>query len=402
MRLFLLCFYFPLILFSQKSNSVVQGDSSYCDCKQSRNVIIKGNQKVGPILAPKDFGKIQELKPTANNEKHYFEREHHTAWYRLIFQKKGELAFDITPADTSNDYDFMMFKGGRYFCDSLLKIKPKPVRSNISRNKIEIMGKTGLIPGAKNEWVKEGPGESFSQSLKVNKNDTFYLVLDNVYPNGAGHTIRFYFASEVEIAGTLKDDESNPLEGEVLIKDFAGNEITRIKTNPETGEYKTKVVLEEMKKYNLVLSSTNSFVEIKEISTKSNDLLSIHTVLPVLKLNKKFTLRTINFHGDSPEPLQACYNSIEALYQMMKKNKNLEILIEGHVNGCTRSKNYSIQELSEKRAAKIKSIIVEKGIEEGRIKTIGYGCSKMLYPKPLDESQNSANRRVEILVTRLD
>ena len=82
----------------------------------------------------------------------------------------------------------------------------------------------------------------------------------------------------------------------------------------------------------------------------------------------------------------------------MQLNTNVSIEIEGHVNGPRQKNSSDYQELSEERALAVKSYLIEKGIDTKRIKSKGYGNTKMLFPDPKSETEMTANRRVEIKI----
>ena len=63
---------------------------------------------------------------------------------------------------------------------------------------IGINSVTGLSKSADVDFVRSGPGEQFSRALNVNEGETYYLVLDNVYDNGSGHTLNLHY-SECEV-----------------------------------------------------------------------------------------------------------------------------------------------------------------------------------------------------------
>lgn len=92
----------------------------------------------------------------------------------------------------------------------------------------------------------------------------------------------------------------------------------------------------------------------------------------------------------------------------MRKNKKMRIRIEGHVNNSNfkvkpSKKTREIeQRLSEDRAKKIQKLLIHLNIGPERIETIGFGASKLLYPFPENEKEESANRRVEIMVISID
>jgi outer membrane protein OmpA-like peptidoglycan-associated protein len=80
-------------------------------------------------------------------------------------------------------------------------------------------------------------------------------------------------------------------------------------------------------------------------------------------------------------------NKIEML---LVKFPSLLIEIQGHTDNKGNANKNKI--LSQKRADAIKEALVERGIEESRLKTKGFGSEKLI-PKASDEE----NRRVEIL-----
>lgn len=141
-------------------------DTVFCDCDKARIVTINGNKKIGKTIAPLGPGDKQEISTRKNNSKYVFEKEHHSAWYKLVIAANGSLVFDIIPGKLTDDYDFVLFKASRSnFCDSLADCAIKPVRSCISRDKEDIKGKTGLNSRAKKELVKEGVGDAYATSI---------------------------------------------------------------------------------------------------------------------------------------------------------------------------------------------------------------------------------------------
>lgn len=387
-------------------NKPARLDTVFCDCASARVVKISGSTKIGPTIPPPGAGAANEITSSHFHTPYVFEKEHHSAWYKLIFNVSGNLSFDILPTNPLDDYDFVLFKAGNNnFCDSLQKHRIKPLRSNISRDKNEIQGKTGLALRAKRELVKEGVNDAYSQSAKVEKGEVYYLVVDNVYENGDGHTILFFFEQKVEIKGVVKDDEDRPLITTVSVTDIKGEAVAETVTDKRTGAYNLPAILRKNVTYSLNYFSDSAFVFSKTFSVKDTaGLKNIQVVLPRLKKGKKYTLGAINFYGNSPEYLPSARPSVENLYKLMSKNKTLEILIEGHVNCAVASKKYKFVEspfetqLSIDRAEAIKNFLVKKGIKNERIGTQGKGCSEMLFPVTTSEREMEQNRRVEIKV----
>lgn len=393
MRVIILLF-FSFSFFAQKPVL----DSLYCDCANAKLVVLRGNARVGPTLPTQGYGNLNEISERKQRSVYTFDKEHHSAWYQLKVVLDGNLSFDIVPLKKEDDYDFMIFKStGKYFCDSFLLKKNKPVRACISRNRKELDGFTGIKLKAKKEFVKEGPGDAFVSSLSVKKGEVYYLVLDNVYDNGDGHRINFYYEEIVHLSGQVTNENEIPVKAEITITNMAGDTIQNSETD-NNGNYNIETTLRKNINYSMNFSSKGTFFNSKEISTKlpSDSLKNIRTVLPTLKKGGKYTIKNINFFGGSPTYLPSAVPSINSLYKIMKYNPELKIMIVGHTNGCDGPSN--TQKLSEDRSKTIKKFLVDKSISESRIMNEGRGCSEMLYPQTGPEWQQSLNRRVEIKI----
>lgn len=411
-----MCVLFSVSTFAQKKatqkvNSTpvaAKPAATACDCKDAVKININKAAKYGETQSPKGFGGIQEITAKSKTDKLNFEQEHNSAWYLLTINIEGEFTFEITPKDSSNDYDFLVYKyTDTNFCSDLLAKKLKPIRSNLSRDNELIKGLTGLLSDGKNEFVGQGIGNAWSKSMQVTKGQKYMLVLDNVYPDGQGHTIRFNCLKTVTIAGTVLGPDSLPMKAEVVLSDNNGTTVTQFNTGPD-GKYSITTGIKEGVNYTLALSSDNSFIDVKiinttEIQKQPNSFTDIRTVLPKLKKGEKYKLRNINFQAGNDILLVESFPSVEALYRLMKKNKKMVIRIEGHINGSRAgSVNESWQELSEMRAKRVYDYLVKKGIEQERIQTIGYSDRMMLYPNAKNEIEASANRRVEINVLSIE
>jgi outer membrane protein OmpA-like peptidoglycan-associated protein len=143
---------------------------------------------------PKGTGNEMEISNNQADDPMYFENEHNTVWYKYSAQETGQLTFDIIPVDINDDYDFMLFKfDGGDFRSKVVSKKIKPIRTCISRNDKKIKSMTGLSPnGSLESYIHSGEGSSYVKCINVQKGETYYLLVDNVYSNGNGHTIRFH------------------------------------------------------------------------------------------------------------------------------------------------------------------------------------------------------------------
>ncbi|MEZ4808166.1 MAG: hypothetical protein R2815_11950 [Flavobacteriales bacterium] len=144
--------------------------------------------------AVRGFGNKLEIKENPFEDKQWFEREHHSTWYKFRVPVQCNLTMDIIPKDPQDDIDFPIFEGAiPGICDKIANKQVRPVRSNISRNDPSIDSRCGLRKDAPDAYVRSGVGSSFSSSLDVEAGQLFYLAIDHQDRPRAGYTIRFHY-----------------------------------------------------------------------------------------------------------------------------------------------------------------------------------------------------------------
>jgi outer membrane protein OmpA-like peptidoglycan-associated protein len=391
-----------LAMLAQPSEKPKFGAAS--DCEKAIDILINRNKIYGPTAAPLGFGDIQEITAKKNL---LFEKEHFTAWYRLSVERDGELVFEVVPTNPKDDYDFIVFKYDEALCKTIMSPGQVPIRSNLSRVDKSIQGISGLMANVKNTSVGMGVGNAYCRSMTVKKGEKYILVLDNVYPNGQGHTIFFNFLKQVEIKGKIVDSNNIPVEAEVSLADNFGNVVQKINSD-KNGQYDMKTFMKEAVNYNLITNSPKTFITTRTLNSdalKDGVFDSVNTILPVLKEGARYNLGNIIFYGDLADLLPASYPSAESLYELLSKNKKLVIQIEGHVNkGTVKDEKDELfnQTLSEQRALTIYNYLVKRGISKNRLSTVGLSASQMIYPAPKNLSEQEANRRVEIKITSMN
>ena len=160
------------------------------DCK---NAITLKDTVFGPTNAPNGFGDVMEIMSNKKSS-FYFEKEHNTVWYKFTAPYNCDLTLDIIPVDINDDYDFAIYKyTDKDFCNFIKSKQIKPIRTNISRNDKKIGSKTGLSMTGDKKFVHSGTGLCYSKFVKVKKGEIYYLVVDNVYENGKGHTLNIKY-----------------------------------------------------------------------------------------------------------------------------------------------------------------------------------------------------------------
>ncbi len=375
-------------------------DTVYCDCSQARGITIVGKTVYGKTIAPKGGGEVKEISTVKQKTNYAFEKEHNSAWYRLIIQTTGELSMNIIPTKADDDYDFMIFRSGKKnFCDSLLNYKINPVRACISRDKEEINGKTGMNLKSPNEFVKHGVGPAYCKSLSVKKGEIYFLVLDNVYEKGEGHTLEFEISQLITFKGIVTDENNKPVKSEISLTNQKGDTVLTEKTKDD-GTYDFVAPVAKNLSYNLNFYNDSSFSFTKTITLADTvQLRSLKTVLAKLKKGSKYSVGTINFIGGSVQYLPQALPSMNNLAKLMKTNKSLRIKIIGHSNGRDMQDEKGIMAFTKARANTIRNYLAIQGIDEKRIEIDGRGDHEMLFKLPLaTPNQQEQNRRVEVLV----
>jgi outer membrane protein OmpA-like peptidoglycan-associated protein len=182
-----------------------------------------------------------------------------------------------------------------------------------------------------------------------------------------------------------------------------GAELSSARSNPSNGSFEITVPYDKggSDEYTLSIFSKGClFEEVTytpvEIEAKAS--APINVILPKLNKGEKANLNCINFVSSKPVFLKSAYPSLKRLVKLMKRNRDLKVLIVGHTNGCPGGVELN-QELSEARAAATRDYLIENGISENRITTDGKNCKEMLYPIDSSDRLQALNRRIEVHVT---
>lgn len=108
-------------------------------------------------------------------------------------------------------------------------------------------------------------------------------------------------------------------------------------------------------------------------------------------------LGKIMFVQSKPQILASSFPQLNKLVRILKENKSMEILVEGHTDNIGDPKD--LITLSEQRAKGIKEYLVYKGIAENRVHVKGFGASVPLNDNA-SENKRKANRRVEVKIIK--
>ncbi len=409
-------------LFSQ-TKFVIKSENA--DCKKA--IEIK-DTIFGPTNAPLGYGSVMEISGDKNSL-YAFEKEHNTCWYYFKGKNDCQFELEIIPEKINDDYDFVLYKyAGKTFCQDVADKKIKPVRTCISRNDKTNKSKTGLSKQAADEFIHSGPGASYSKSISIKKGEVYYLCVDNVYPNGGGHTIVLHYSgckkpqvtnqvvtTEVKNTNTLtsKDmpvkikiiDKETQREIKANIHIFNEN----IPGNEAVFSFDSLSVcnasLPLSGKYTVKAEANNYFDNNTNIKTNSSGQeVIVRLELSRIKVGQNVVFENILFFGNSAQFLPISKPVLEGIATTMKRNPGLKIEIQGHVNcplgwsDCDKKEEFNMQ-LSLNRAKAVYDYLESGGIGTDRMTFRGFGASRMIYPNARSEDKMEKNRRVEIVVT---
>lgn len=110
-------------------------------------------------------------------------------------------------------------------------------------------------------------------------------------------------------------------------------------------------------------------------------------------IGDKLRLPNLNFYNFSDVVLPESKHVLQELLDIMTKNPNLKIDIQGHI--CCEP--VEKEQISLKRAKVVYNYLLKNGISKNRMSYKGFGSTKPVYPLPeKTEQQKIVNRRVEI------
>ncbi|MCU0661939.1 MAG: OmpA family protein, partial [Myxococcota bacterium] len=105
----------------------------------------------------------------------------------------------------------------------------------------------------------------------------------------------------------------------------------------------------------------------------------------------------IHFKYDSDELTGGSHRTLNVIATVLRKNPKMKIRIEGHTDSKGRSR-YNLG-LSQRRVDSVKTYLVNKNVEPGRLRAKGYGESKPIETNKTREGR-AANRRVEFHILK--
>lgn len=143
------------------------------------------------------------------------------------------------------------------------------------------------------------------------------------------------------------------------------------------------------------------FFETQVLTTNSLKPVPVEITLPPAQEGEVLTLKNFYFVGNQDTLLPKSEPELPKLLKFMHFNSGIRIEIAGHINYPNKppvSKDSWNYNLSQRRAKRVYSYLVENGIDPDRMTWNGYGNYEMVFPHAVSEREQALNRRVEIRV----
>lgn len=120
----------------------------------------------------------------------------------------------------------------------------------------------------------------------------------------------------------------------------------------------------------------------------------VRQIIPIVEIGRKFIIENLLFRTSS-STLPPTVEELDVLLEFMKSRPAVQVLIEGHTDntGTLRTN----KALSLTRAESVKAYIVQRGVDQRRVQTSGYGPLRPLTDNGT-EFGRSLNRRTEIVI----
>ncbi|MBS1583810.1 MAG: OmpA family protein [Bacteroidetes bacterium] len=351
------------------------------------------------------FGNVLEIKENPPEDKQWLEREHHSMWYTFRAPVKTTLTFDIMPKNIEDDIDFLLFQGAvPGICEKIQRKQVAPVRTNISRNDKSLGSMCGLSKESTDLYVRSGVGSSYSKAVEVEAGELLYLLVDYQERPLDGYTIRFHYDPPPPPPAPVKAERrqklvvnvtdastGTPVEAALTIDGMVFDSIVEAK-----GRSTYAFEMDPYRNLRIGCLRKGYLFYSDKVKATGEDVVTVNVKLTPIQAGEHVVLQDIRFVGNEEKVMRSSEAALLLLVQFMMENPSVKIEIEGHVNGPTYKNSKEFIALSAARARTVHDFLLINDVDPTRIKYVGLGNSRMLFPDPKNKEESEANRRVEV------
>lgn len=377
----------PRVTFAQEEENI---ESSVADCLGAVDVT---NFEESNVQLPGNFGKVRDIEKTFPDN-----FETNSVWLRLEPSLNGEFGFEIS-SESNIDFNFYLYKDlTGNMCDDILNGKVMPIRKD------SLSLKTKGIGG-----VADSGKQTLKEAIQTKSLDVYYLLIHSNSKLQGDIKVKYTRNGDVvQLDAMVQDFKTNPrfktlvvrIRDKVTGEPIAAN-VTVLGINIDEKLYQGTDFMFDARptKYvDIIVNAKGYFLEVQQHRFRSSEDTEIIVNLEALAPGKKLKMQGLRFQQDSDEFLPVSKIALKRLLDFMVLNSDIRIEIQGHVNAPGIGAKSRALKVSEQRAKKAYKYLVKNGISKSRVTFKGYGNSAMIYPNPRTIDEESANRRVEIMI----
>ena len=202
------------------------------------------------------------------------------------------------------------------------------------------------------------------------------------------------------LKGTVKNEDGSFAKDAKVQINYDGDESLKetINVNEDDGSYATVVKVNKAENISLTVDKKGSSFAISRIETKEIiNKLDKPTIIGEMKIKpikdgENYELEDILYNTESYELSNASKFTLRCFRDYLIRNTTYTITIEGHTDDIGDAQKNLL--LSKNRAAEVKEYLIELGIDESRLSSIGYGESQPKFPNN-SSANRMKNRRTE-------
>jgi outer membrane protein OmpA-like peptidoglycan-associated protein/tetratricopeptide (TPR) repeat protein len=197
----------------------------------------------------------------------------------------------------------------------------------------------------------------------------------------------------IVVRGVIRDaDSRKPIQGTIVFTDTDTGEETKIKADPETGEFLASIPRGKNYAVNVTADGYTLLSEsINPQNNQSKDFL-LNLDMDNQASCKPMVLKNVWFEFDKADLKEASFAELNQLYDFLKECNQYNVEINGYTCNAG-DEQYNII-LSNRRAESVAAYLISKGIDKSRIMTQGYGPKNPMVSNDTRDGRIK-NRRVE-------
>lgn len=363
------------------------------------------------------------------NEIYYKPDDVYTFWYKMVVKSDGKLLFELASINKDDSYDMLIYKyKGKELCNDIVQKKVTPILNktsgniNVKKGEIYYFSILHLNGSGCGHYLtlESGKIKKLEKAIQhdcveeiietiVEKDTIAEIVETPILPIIIPTTPIDTVINKPLIKGVvINKNTQKEIEADVLIMDLSGILKQQIKSEEKNGFMVSDI---DGDKISITINKLGYEPFIDTLENISN---TIKIELIPIKVGEKIVMHKIYFHPNTYALKEESNQELLKLNKFMLENSQYSFEIQGHTNGNKAVKkiaatthlgeewNYSgsAKKLSKLRADKIKDYLVQHGVKETQIQTIGYGGDRMIVEKPKNMKQAMQNIRVEIIVIK--